>query len=211
MRAQGASWTGRGALRGARGVRRAGTLGLCAGLGVLLACAGPPGARAPDVRGEAGSGALADAPERTVRGTGGYTLALPAGWSRQAPDAEQVGVDLSFVRENGSAWLLALPVSGATLRLDAMAMSRRAALLAAGATSYREERYLPGGATDRVASLARYAAGGEVILVLTTVRPPFGVEVVAGASARSGLELELREILESVALEPPVETGGDRR
>lgn len=182
MRTRVASWTG---------------LCLATLLTLLLACAGTPEPRSAGTLAEGGS---LERPERVVRGKGGYTLALPPGWSRQTPDPDQVGVDLSFEREGASAWLLTLPVSGKTLRLDAMASSRRAALLAAGAARYREERYLPGGATDRVASLARYAAGGEVILVLTVVRPPFGVEVVAGTH-RAEVELELEQILESVALD----------
>ena len=45
--------------------------------------------------------------------------------------------------------------------------------------------------------------------VLSAVRSPFGVEVVAGTQQGSGVELELREILESLSLDDVAGGGED--
>lgn len=170
-------------------------LGALALVALVLGCAGA----APTSRGALSSG------KRVQGSSGAYSIELPnAAWSRIVlPTDDASGTDFRLTRSNESAWLVAFQTSGPALRLDPMVALRRSALMAAGAQGFRETRSFLGGRTDVVSSLARYSAGGGVILVLTAVRGPVAVELLAGTDNGSGIERELLEMLQTLRFEAP--------
>ncbi len=109
---------------------------------------------------------------------------------------EEPTPDFLLARKGASGWLRAY--SSNALTLEDLVVGRRSEILAGGAFNYREKRYFLGHENEIVASLARYVQGSEVVLVMAAIRPPFAVELIAGAGRARGTEREILRILESV-------------
>jgi hypothetical protein len=114
--------------------------------------------------------------------------------------------DFQLVRDDGSAWISAW--SRTEQRLDAIVWERRAQLLESGVSNYRESRYFLGGPERITASLSRYVAGSDMLLVLVAIQPPYAVELVARGTRAGGQEREILAILESVRFRRNDASGG---
>lgn len=136
---------------------------------------------------------------RRVEGNGGaYALSIPNEEWFHAPIEGELASrpDINLVRKDRSAWISA--TSRKEQRIEEIVWERRAALLEAGASNYRETRYFLEGSPRITASLSRYVSGSELLLVLVAVDPPFSVELISTASRADGTERELLAILESI-------------
>lgn len=134
---------------------------------------------------------------------GHYRLDVPSGWMRVPEQEKEYQADLFIAREAGT-WLVARSTSGGSLRLADLVAFRRNALFESNEIGdFREKRsYLRRG-LHVPASIARYRAGSEVVLVLIAVDRGLAVELLANMPADSTRERELTAILESLRFVAP--------
>lgn len=123
------------------------------------------------------------------------------------PDAE-IPPSLSLYSAESNSWVIGRNIvrTGAQLEIDNMVATRRAEFFQNGATDYREYRRFIGDANQITASFSRYVVGREIVIVLTAIREPVVVELIAGTLRGAGTERKLIELLES--LEIPTQDGG---
>ena len=140
---------------------------------------------------------------------GDYELVLPSdSWQQVEPESTAEDPrDLQLVLGD-EVLVVARRRANAGLDLDPIVDLRRSQTLADG-VQYSERRYLLPSDSSSPASLARYSGGGFVLLALTSVKPPLGLEVTALLGNGSGQEREAVELLQSLRFREPSGSVGE--